>query len=139
MRHVLTPTGMAVQWVAGTEEEYRMIARTFLSVFPYTTVWAGGSLLVGTTQPLQLRRSDFERKLQTPGVSDGLRELGVTSFDQLRGLFTAGPDELRAFAGPGPLLTDDWPLVEYFLSLPRDRDVDTSSLKGDVNRFVEPE
>ena len=139
MRGVLAPGGLAVQWVAGTEEEYRMIARTFLSVFPETTAWAGGSLLIGSTQPLRLRRSDFERKLREAGAAEGLRDLGVASFDQLRGLFTAGPDELRAFVGPGALLTDDKPLVEYFLSLPRDRDVDTSSMKGDVNRFVEPD
>jgi len=28
------------------------------------------------------------------------------------------------------------PLAEYFLSLPRDRDPDLSSLKGDVQRYV---
>ena len=43
---------------------------------------------------------------------------------------------LRAFVGPGPLLTDDRPLVEYFLSLPRDRDVDLSSLKGDAGPYI---
>ena len=36
---------------------------------------------------------------------------------------------LRSFVGEGPLLTDDRPLVEYYLSLPRDnRTVDLSSL-----------
>jgi hypothetical protein len=34
------------------------------------------------------------------------------------------------------VLTDDRPSVEYFLSLPRDRDVDTTALKGRVRRFV---
>ena len=50
--------------------------------------------------------------------------------------YRAGPDELRAFVGPGPILTDDQPLVEYFLSLPRDREVDLRPLKGDVRRIV---
>src|SRR5439155_12098783 len=58
LRRVLNPGGMAVQWVAGTDAEYKIIARTFLSVFPYTTVWGGGSLLVGMTQPLRLSRAD---------------------------------------------------------------------------------
>ena len=31
----------------------------------------------------------------------------------------AGPDEIRAFVGDGPLLTDDKPVIEYFLSLPK--------------------
>ena len=50
--------------------------------------------------------------------------------------YSSQPEELRAFVGAGPLLTDDKPVVEYFLSLPRDRDVDTSSLKGDVRRHL---
>jgi hypothetical protein len=53
-------------------------------------------------------------------------------------LYVAGPEELRAFAGDGALLTDDKPLVEYFRSLPTAgrRMVDLSSLKGDVSRHV---
>jgi spermidine synthase len=139
MRRVLNPGGMVVQWVAGTDAEYKMIARTFLSVFPETTAWADGSLLVGTLEPLKLRRSDFERKLRTTGATQGFHDLNVESFDSLRAAFTAGPNELRRFVGEGPLLTDDKPVVEYFLSLPRDRDVDTSQLKaleGDVTQYV---
>src|SRR5262249_11658902 len=134
LRRVLNPGGMAVQWVAGTDAEYKIIARTFLSVFPYTTVWGGGSLLVGLTEPLRLSRADFTWKLQAAGRAQGFQDMGVERFDQLLSVFDAGPDELAAFVGPGPLLTDDRPSVEYFLSLPRDRDVDTSALKGDVRR-----
>jgi spermidine synthase len=136
MRRTLRPGGMVVQWVAGTDAEYKLIARTFLSVFPETTVWGDGSLLVGTLEPLRLRRSDFERKLRTAGGAQGFHDLNVESFDSLRAAFNGGPEDLRAFVGEGPLLTDDKPLVEYFLSLPRDRDVDTSPLKGDVSRYV---
>jgi len=136
LRRVLNRGGMAVQWVAGTEAEYKIIARTFLSVFPYTTVWAGGSLLVGMTEPLRLSRGDFEMKLRDPSRAQGLRDLGTETFDQLLAAFNAGPEELAAFVGPGPLLTDDRPSVEYFLSLPRDHDIDTASLKGDIRRFI---
>ena len=72
-------------------------------------------------EPLRLRRDDFDRKLRTPGCAQGLRDLSTDTFDRLLALFRAGPDDLRTFVGPGPLLTDDRPLVEYFLSLPRDR------------------
>jgi hypothetical protein len=45
---------------------------------------------------------------------------------------------LAAFAGPGELLTDDRPLVEYFRSLPTEgrSTVDLSSLGNDVSRHV---
>jgi spermidine synthase len=136
IRQALKPGGIAVQWVAGTEAEYKLIARTFLSVFPQTTVWTDGTLLVGSLEPLQIRRADFERKLQVPGRAQGAQDAGATSFDRLLAMYRAGPDELRAFVGSGAILTDDRPLVEYFLSLPRDREIDLSPLKGDVRRHV---
>jgi spermidine synthase len=138
MRRVLNPGGLVLQWVAGTEAEYKTIARTFLSVFPGTTAWVAGGLLVGSVEPLRLRRSDFEWKLKLPGSRQGLHDLNVESFDALLAAFTAGPEELAAFVGPGDVLTDDRPLVEYFLSLPRDQDVDLAPLKGDVRRLVVP-
>jgi spermidine synthase len=136
IRQVLNPGGLVVQWVAGTEVEYKTIARTFVSVFPETTLWVDGSLLVGSLQPLRLRRTEFDAKLGIPGRAQGLHDLGIESFDKLLSTFVAGPDELRAYVGPGPLLTDDRPLAEYFLSLSRDRDPDLSTLKGDVKRYV---
>ena len=53
------------------------------------------------------------------------------TFEDLLKMYRAGPDQLRAFVGDGPILTDDRPLVEYFLSLPRDRDADLSTLEKD--------
>jgi spermidine synthase len=136
IRQVLNPGGLVLQWASGTEAEYKAIARTFVSVFPETTVWVDGSLLVGSLEPLRLRRAEFDAKLGLPGRAQGLHDLGIESFDKLVTTFVAGPDELRAYVGPGPILTDDRPLTEYFLSLPRDRNPDLSSLKGDVKRYV---
>jgi spermidine synthase len=136
VRRALKPGGLALQWVAGTDAEYRLIMRTFLSVFPHTTLWADGGLMVGSVEPLILRRSDFEWKLDVPGRREMLASLGVHAFEDLLGLYMAGPDELRAFVGEGPILTDDRPMVEYFLSLPRDREVDLSGVRGDVSRHL---
>jgi spermidine synthase len=136
MRRALNPGGLVLQWAAGTEAEYKTITRTFLSVFPETTAWVGGSLLVGSVEPLRLRRSDFEWKLTLPGRAQGLHDLNVETFDALLAAFTAGPAELARFVGPGDLLTDDRPVVEYFLSLPRGNDVDLTTLKSDVRRYV---
>ena len=139
IRRVLNQGGLVLQWVAGTEAEYKAIARTFLSVFPETTVWVDGSLMVGSLEPLRLRRAEFDAKLGLPGRAQGLHDLGIETFDKLLSTFVAGPDDLRTYVGAGPVLTDDRPLSEYFLSLPRDRDPDLSSLKGDVTRYVVPD
>lgn len=111
--------------------------RTFLSVFPETTLWVDGSLMIGALEPLRLRRRDLESKLQVPARREMLAELGITSFEKLTSLYLAGPAELRRYVGEGPVLTDDRPIVEYFLSLPRDREVDLSGVAGDVTRHIE--
>ena len=135
-RRALKPGGLVVQWVAGTEAEYKTIARTFLSVFPETTLWGDGTLMLGSVEPLRLRQQDFDWKLQVPARRNMIAMLGVHSFEDLLKLYRAGPQELRQFVGDGPILTDDRPLVEYFLSLPRDRDADLRGLQGDVTRIL---
>jgi len=128
---------MVLQWVAGTDAEYKTIARTFLSVFPEATAWMDGTLLIGPLEPLQLRKSDFDRKLQFPGRAQGAHDLGTETFEQLLSFYRAGSADLKTFLGSGPILTDDRPLVEYFLSLPRDRDADLEPLRSsDVQRYV---
>jgi spermidine synthase len=136
VRRALKPGGIAVQWVAGTDAEYKTIARTFLSVFPETTAWGDGTLLLGSVEPLRLRKADFDWKLQVPARRQMIEAFGVRTFEDLLRDYVAGPDELRSFVGEGPILTDDRPLVEYFLSLPRDKNVDLSGLRGDVHRHV---
>jgi spermidine synthase len=135
-RRALKPGGLVVQWVAGTDAEYKTIARTFLSVFPETTLWGDGTLMLGSVEPLRLRKQDFDWKLQVPARREMIARLGVQSFEDLLQLYRAGPGELRQFVGDGPILTDDRPLVEYFLSLPRDRDMDLRGLQGDVTRIL---
>ncbi len=135
VRDALKDDGLALQWVWGTDAEYKIIMRTFLSVFPEATLWADGSLMIGTKQPLVLRRSDFDWKLAAR--PEALKESGIDSFEKLLSTYVSGPDEMRAFVGNGPILTDDLPLVEYFLSLPRDRAIDLTGLRGNVTSRVQ--
>ncbi|HXG57288.1 MAG TPA: fused MFS/spermidine synthase, partial [Vicinamibacterales bacterium] len=137
VRKSLKPGGMALQWVAGTEAEYKMIMRTFVRVFPETTLWADGGLMLGSVTPITLRQTDHDRKMQDPASRALLTSLQLDTFDKLLGEFVAGPDELRAFVGNGPVLTDDRPLVEYFLSLPRDTQPDLSGLRNGGQKFLE--
>lgn len=135
VRSGLRGSGVAIQWVFGTEAEYKMIMRTFLAKFPHATLWADGSIMVGTRRPLKLFREEFEQKLKIAEYRGALDAAGIRSFDDLLGLYTAGPDEMRRFVGRGPILTDDRPMVEYFLSLPREP-LDISSLRGNVRTVL---
>jgi spermidine synthase len=116
VRDALADGGLALQWNGGeTDFEFKLLMRTFLSVFPHTTLWGDGSLMLGSTRPFTLSQSGFEaRRRQDPhfaAVFDW--ELAT-----MRRLYVAGPETLKAFVGEGPILTDDKPLIEYFLSLP---------------------
>jgi spermidine synthase len=138
MRRVLNNRGIALQWIGSTgETEYKLIMRTFVNVFPHTTLWHGGSLMVGSSRPLVLDEESFLRKQSSPPTKAALDAMGFRSFDELLSRYTAGPAELKLFLGDGPILTDDQPLTEYFLSLPQnDAAVDLSRVRGDVQRHV---
>ena len=57
----------------------------------------------------------------------------------LRRSYVAGPREFAAWVGPGPILTDDKPLIEYFLALPEDDPpVDLSGAKGRFEDVLRP-
>jgi spermidine synthase len=138
MRRVLNNRGIALQWIGSTgDTEYKLIMRTFFTVFPHTTLWHGGSLMVGSTRPLVLDEESFLRKQAAPQSKAALDSMGFESFDNLLSRYTAGPAEIRTFLGDGRLLTDDQPLTEYFLSLPQnDAAVDLSKMHGNVMRHV---
>ena len=129
-REALADDGVMVQWISlRSDQHYRLILRTFLNVFPEASLWGDGSLVVGSKAPLRHSGEAFAQRLAEPGVRDALAPLGVTSYETLQALRIAEGPALRAFVGEGPLLTDDRPLVEYYLSLPRDaRAVDLSAL-----------
>jgi hypothetical protein len=57
----------------------------------------------------------------------------------LRRSYLAGPDQLRPWVGDGPILTDDKPLIEYFLALPKDDPaVDLRGLRGPFEDVLRP-
>ena len=112
VRAALADGGLAMQWNGGdSATEYKLLLRTFTSVFPYTTLWAEGGLMLGSTKPFTLSRSAYEAR----------RGGFMFNWDlaTLKRIYSAGPDEIRAFLGEGPVLTDDKPVIEYFLSLPK--------------------
>ena len=63
-------------------------------------------------------------------LQPSLADAGFRDAESLLGHYVAGPDDLRRFIGDGPILTDDRPLLEYYLSLPNDeRPLDLSGLR----------
>jgi spermidine synthase len=138
VRRALKDDGIVLQWNGGdTRSEYALILRTFMQVFPHTTLWGDGSLMVGTKHPLQIDVAAFERKLQDPDTRAVLDDFNLGSVENLLGQFVAGPEMLRDLVGEGPVTTDDRPLVEYFLSRPAgEGPMDLSGVQGDVRDYL---
>lgn len=136
VRKALAPGGMVLQWLGSeTEADYKLIMRTFLSVFPETTLWGDYSLMAGTLEPFTLSAAHFERRRQDPAF------LKVFNWDlaTMRRLYVAGPQALAAFVGPGDLLSDDRPITEYFLSRPDpDPPLNVEGLRGRFDDILRP-
>jgi spermidine synthase len=138
VRRALKDDGFVLQWNGGdTRSEYAMILRTFMQVFPHTTLWGDGSLMLGSKEPLQIDLPAFERKLDNPATRAALDEFNLGSVEHLLGQYVAGPEELQELVGDGPMTTDDRPIVEYFLSRPTtEGPMDLRELQGDVRRHL---
>jgi spermidine synthase len=142
-RRALRDDGLMLQWLQPQQEaQHKLILRTFLTVFPDATLWSDGyypSLLVAGKRPLEIRRSRLERVLADATSAEQLASHGIADEPAFLARFWAGPEELRSYVGPGAILTDDRPQIEYFLSLPRRGPVDNlAGIRGDVSRHVHP-
>lgn len=139
VRDALKEGGLALQWIGHREPtQYALIMRTFLEVFPHATLWYDGNLMVGSLAPLRIEPEAFAAKRRSSTTAAALDEVGLGTFDDLVSWYTAGPEAMRRFVGPGPVLTDDQPLVEYHRSLPRDaHPLNLTSLRSDVREILQ--
>lgn len=123
-RDRLNPGGIMVTWIGIYDlnlEAVKMIARTFLDVFPESILWeaitGGDYLIVGFTGPAQIDYSLLKSRLEEPAVKDDLSRVRLARPERIISRFLMGPEELREFAGSGPLHSDDRRQIE--LTVPR--------------------
>jgi hypothetical protein len=117
-----------MQWTpyGTTVEEFKAHLRTFKAVFPHVTILFGpggyGFYLLGSDEPMQFEDANIDEVLSRRGI---LAEIS-SAYDspestvdgwrnRIHSLFWIADDDVSAFTGDGPLITDDRPLPEYFL------------------------
>jgi len=116
----LSADGIAAQWLPFhllSDAEMKMTARTFMQVFPHTTLWLSPlkyhGLLVGSRKPLQIDVQALRRKMQRPGVRQELAHVDAEEpLDFLAG-FVMGDDDLRQYVAGAKLNTDNRPYLEF--------------------------
>jgi len=125
VRQKLAPGGVFAQWMHGysiTPDDFKMVARTFMSVFPEATLWATSRsdyLLVGR---LDGGRSPSintvsEHALHSPLLAQSFTGDKISPLGAVASIFILDTEELKIFAGDGPINSDDLPLLEF--SAPR--------------------
>ena len=88
VRESLAEGGLVMQWNGGdSATEYKLLLRTFLSVFPHTTLWADGSLMLGSTTPFTISQT------RVRGAPRQTFEQFPWDLATLKRIYTAGPDE----------------------------------------------
>lgn len=118
-RDRLTPQGMVAQWVPLAtlgDEATRMVIRTFLAVFPSSTLWQGSPnnlVLVGSISPVEIDFNRLRDAFRQPELTKALQGIGVNNELSLLATFLHGPEVLKAYAGSAPIVTDDRPYLEY--------------------------
>lgn len=138
----LTPTGLVCQWLPVnqfSEGTARMMVRSFLEVFPDSTVWQGSIsdyFIIGGSQPISVdsaRLRQLTERLQKP-----MREIGIENGYDLIACLRQGPLALARYSAGTPAITDDWPYLEYARKLPpveQLRQLDLSEVKELVKGF----
>jgi spermidine synthase len=141
--NALKPDGIMAQWVGPRDDyQYKMMIRTFLSVFPHVTMWLTSDLLIGSREPITLDLGQAARRFESPRAREALRSAQFDGPESAAAAFVATREELVAYVGDGPILTDDRPVIEYFRSLPgrgqgKPPDI-YSSFSRDPSKVVRP-
>ncbi len=117
----LTPGGLFVQWLPlyqVSRREFDLVTRTMLSVFEQVTLWRGSFspeiayvALVGATEPTALDPAVIERNGQH--LSGGAPLPDATALAVTLPFYAGNLSEAGGLIPPGPINTDDRPLVEY--------------------------
>jgi predicted membrane-bound spermidine synthase len=115
----LKPGGVMAQWFHVYEINdgiVNLVMRTFGSVFPVMEIWDtsnGDLVLLGSQQPWRSDRAARQQLLTRDGPRHDLAEIGITNPEALLARQFASQRTGFAVAGPGPVQTDDYPILEY--------------------------
>ncbi len=118
----LKPGGLMTAWLAlyrVGDLEVKSTLKSFVSVFPYTTIWMsneGNTVLLGSFSPLKFDEAMIER-MEQPRVKADLERVGIDEIsDILGGLLMDGEEAGRYASEVDVQHTDDNMLLEYYAS-----------------------
>ncbi len=138
-RERLKQDGLMVQWFHLYEiddETFRLVVRTFRSVFPHITVWqslVSDVLLIGSKEPMAFNEEALQAKLGIAAVRTDLERIHVPDVATLLSLQMLSGGRAAEYAGGGPLNAEDKPVLEYWAP----RAFFANRGANEINRFDE--
>lgn len=151
-RQRLTDDGIFCMWLwvpSCRESEFKMLVKTFMSVFPHTTVWSGvykfGIYLLGSNHKISIDLPSLARKIQNPLIQKDLKQSikHQIKIDDLfiLSLFLFDKETAWDFVKDATILTDDHPYTEHpLLTWWRDKKkIDISTIvsrKSNVRKLI---
>jgi len=121
-RERLAPHGLMAQFLPLYElsrNDFLAILRSFAAVFPNCAVFFTGcdTILLGARDSLHLDMERVAERMRKGPVAASLQEVGFTSPASILGTLVVQTEDAHRLAGPGPVNTDERPLIEF--SAPR--------------------
>jgi len=120
LRERLTDEGVVIQWVPFhllSDGEVRMTVKTFLSVFPHSSIWftplRAHLGLIGTMGPLIIDFAALKEKFEIPGVREDLEYVNVADPVDFLTAFVMSEETLTEYVGGARENTDNHPYLEF--------------------------
>jgi spermidine synthase len=118
-RSRLKPGGFMVQWFHTYEMQdsvVEMVIRTYASVFPNMEIWDasyGDLVLLGSNQPWDSSPARLRKAYQIDLVRKDLASIGLGTPEAFWARQFASQRTAPFIAGPGPIQSDVFPILEY--------------------------
>jgi len=115
----LKPGGFMAQWFHVYEMQdpiVEMVIRTFASVFPNMEIWdasSGDIVLLGSNQPWDSSPAALRKAYQINLVRQDLASIGLGTPEAFYARQFASQRTAPFIAGPGPIQSDMFPILEY--------------------------
>ena len=110
--------GIIAQWLplhGLSPDDFKMVLRTFQTVFPHATLWVTDiyAVMLGTPEELKINYRQLQARLRRRAAQPLLREAALDDAVGFLGTMALDEQGLREFVGQGPTNTDDRPYISF--------------------------
>ncbi|RPI00486.1 MAG: MFS transporter [Calditrichaeota bacterium] len=115
----LTDNGAICKWVPTnwlSEREFKMLLKSFVDVFPHSSLWvgnAGQAVIVGKKQPITLNLDDLHKKLNNAAIFQNLSDSYMETPAKLLSKFVGDEEALKKYLVDASANSDNDADIEF--------------------------